>query len=139
MKTNNNYLVFMIIYISCKWLMFLKKKDLIKNNKNQIIPFYKKSKLAKKMSQGKDFWGLPWDFFYCAPDDSILHYLKNTLIYGLDPKVDVTYANPFTVEYLIKLLPELWKIINLSDRDTIFIILSYIKLFTLCIFYIYRC
>ena len=119
--------------------MFLKKKDLIKTNKNQIIPFYKKSKLAKKMSQGKDFWSIPWDFFYCAPDESILHYLKSTLIYGLDPKVDVTYANPFTVEYLIKLLPELWKIINLSDRDTFFIILSYIKLFTLCIFYIYGC
>ena len=91
------------------------------------------------MSQGKDFWSIPWDFFYCVPDDSILHYLKSTLIYGLDPKVDVTYANPFTVEYLIKILPELWKIINLSDRDTFFIILSYIKLFTLCIFYIYGC
>ena len=30
--------------------------------------------------------------------------LRNTLIYGLDPNVDVTYANPFTIEYFIKLL-----------------------------------
>ena len=35
--------------------MFLKKKYLIKTNKNQIIPFYKKSKLAKKKYQGNDF------------------------------------------------------------------------------------
>ena len=31
--------------------------------------------------------------------------VRNTLIYGLDPNVDVTYANPFTIEYFIKLLP----------------------------------
>ena len=31
--------------------------------------------------------------------------LRNTLIYGLDPNVDVTYADPFTIEYLTKLLP----------------------------------
>ena len=30
--------------------------------------------------------------------------LRNTLIYGFDANVDVTYANPFTIEYFIKLL-----------------------------------
>ena len=29
----------------------------------------------------------------------------NTLIYDLDPNVDVTYANPFAIYYFIKLLP----------------------------------
>ena len=43
--------------------------------------------------------------------------LKSTLVYGLDPNVDVTYANPFKIEYFIKLLPQRRKIKNLRDRD----------------------
>ena len=34
-----------------------------------------------------------------------IKYLRNTLIYGLDPNVDVTCANPFTIEYFMKLMP----------------------------------
>ena len=39
---------------------------------------------------------------------NLKHYtksLRNSWIYGLDPNVDVTFANPFTIEYFIKLLP----------------------------------
>ena len=53
--------------------------------------------------------------------------LKSTLVYGLHPNVDIRYANPFKIEYFIKLLPQRRKIKNLRDRDTFFVI--YFSLF----------